>query len=174
MKKYKIIVGGKGAECYIHRVNSEKKSILTEGKVEDDKMDFQEIGEVLGVDDALETDDIFLGPYNNPELYFITVVDENEKTIWESKPKHEFEDYQWEYKFDDDQVLVLEDYSKGIFYEYELELEKDFNSQLLIPIVTEIAERVEIITGFIYDEIDLSSYKEYGDYWSKGITYHLT
>jgi hypothetical protein len=41
------------------------------------------------------------------------------------------------------------------------------------PIVTEIGERVEIITDLMYNEVELSSYKEFGDYWSKGITYYL-
>lgn len=173
MKKYKIIVGGKGAECYVHRINTEKKARLLEGRVEEEKMETQEVAEVLGLDFVTDCDDIFLGPYNNPELYHITVVDENETTIWESETDHQFEDYQWEYKFEDDQVLVVEDYSKGIFYEYELELEKDFDSKLLVPITTEIAEKVEIITGLLYDESDLSYYKEYGDYWSKGLTFHI-
>ena len=100
-------------------------------------------------------------------------MDENENTVWESENDHEFDDYQLEYKFEDDQVLVVEDYSKGIFYEYELELEQDFDSKLLVPIATEIAEKIEIITGLLYDESDLSYYKEYGDYWSKGLTFHL-
>ena len=173
MKKYKILVGGRGAECYVHKLNVDKRSQLMEGKVQEDQMDSEQISEILGVCVVTETDDIFLGAYNDPELYHITVLDENENTVWESENSHEFDDYQWEYKFDDDQVLVVEDYSKGIFYEYELELEQDFNHKLLVPIVTEIAEKVELITDFLYDESDLNSFKDYGDYWSKGLNYYL-
>jgi hypothetical protein len=136
-------------------------------------MESTEVAEILGVDFVTDSDDIFLGPYNDPELYYITVYDENENVVWESSDKHEFEDIQMEFKFESDEVLIVEDYTKGQFYFYEIELEKDFNPSLLIPIVTEIGERVEIITDLIYNEVELSYYKEFGDYWSKGITYYL-
>jgi hypothetical protein len=93
--------------------------------------------------------------------------------IWESPNNHEFDDVQMEFKFETDQVLIVEDYIKGQFYTYEIELEKDFDPALLIPIATEIGERVEIITDLRYNEVELSYYKEFGDYWSKGITYYL-
>jgi hypothetical protein len=173
MKKYRIIVSGKGAECYVHKVNTDKRVRLIEGKVEEDKMESEEIAEILGVDFVTDSDDIFLGPYNDPELYYITVYDENDSVVWESSDKHEFEDVQMEFKFESDEVLIVEDYTKGQFYIYEVELEKDFDPSLLVPIVTEIGERVEIITDLIYNEVELSNYKEFGDYWSKGITYYL-
>ena len=173
MKKYRIIVSGKGAECYVHKVNTDKRVRLIEGKVEEDKMESEEIAEILGVDFVTDSDDIFLGPYNDPELYYITVYDENDSVVWESSDKHEFEDIQMEFKFESDEVLIVEDYTKGQFYIYEVELEKDFDPSLLVPIVTEIGERVEIITDLIYNEVELSYYKEFGDYWSKGITYYL-
>jgi hypothetical protein len=173
MKKYKIIVGGRGAECYIHRVNTDKRVRLIEGRVEEDKLESTEIAEILGIDFVTDSDDIFIGPYNHPENYYITVYDENENMIWESPNNHEFDDAQMEFKFETDQVLIVEDYIKGQFYFYEIELEKDFDPALLVPIVTEIGERVEIITDLMYNEVELSSYKEFGDYWSKGITYYL-
>ncbi len=173
MKKYRIIVSGKGGECYVHKVNTDKRVRLIEGKVEEDKMESEEIAEILGVDFVTDSDDIFLGPYNDPELYYITVYDENDSVVWESSDKHEFEDVQMEFKFESDEVLIVEDYTKGQFYIYEVELEKDFDPSLLVPIVTEIGERVEIITDLIYNEVELSNYKEFGDYWSKGITYYL-
>jgi len=173
MKKYKIIVGGRGAECYVHRIDTEKKMKLTEGKVEQEKMDFEQIAEVLGVDFVTDCEDVFLGPYSNSELYQITVLDENENTVWQSENDHEFNDYQSEYKFENEQVLVIEDYSKGVFYEYDIELEQKFDPTKLTAITTEIIERVEIITGLLYEECDLSSFKDYGDYWSKGLTYYL-
>jgi hypothetical protein len=173
MKKYRIIVGGKGAECYVHRVNTDKRARLIEGKVEEDKMESEQIAEILGVDFVTDSDDIFLGPYNDPELYYITVYDENENMVWESSDKDLFDDVQMEFKFDSDEVLIVEDYTKGQFYIYEIELEKDFDPSLLVPVVTEIGERVEIITDLVYNEVELSYYKEFGDYWSKGITYYL-
>jgi hypothetical protein len=173
MRKYKITVSGKGAECYVHRVNTDKRVRLIEGKVEEDKMESSEVAEILGIDFITDSDDIFLGPYNDPKLYYITVYDENENVVWESDNKHKFDDVQMEFKFDTDEVLIVEDYTKGQFYIYEVELEKDFNPSLLVPIITEIGERVEIITDLMYNEVELSSYKEFGDYWSKGMTYYL-
>jgi len=173
MKKYKIIVSGKGSECYVHRVNTDKRVRLIEGKVEEDKMESTEVAEILGIDFVTDSDDIFLGPYNDPKLYYITVYDENENLVWESSDEHEFGNVQMEFKFETDEVLIVEDYTKGQFYFYEVELEKDFNPSLLVPIITEIGERVEIITDLMYNEVELSSYKEFGDYWSKGITYYI-
>ena len=48
-----------------------------------------------------------------------------------------------------------------------------FDFKKLKPVVSEIGERTEIITDFTYNGTDLSFFKEYGDYWSKGITYYL-
>jgi hypothetical protein len=103
----------------------------------------------------------------------ITVTDENEKKIWESSDKHEFKEIQEEYIFDDNDALVVEDYIKGEFYSYEVELEKDFDPTKLLPIITEIGNSVVIISDLIYNEVELKPYKNYGDYWSKGITYYL-
>jgi hypothetical protein len=134
---------------------------------------YSAIRPLITIDFVTDSDDIFIGPYNHPENYYITVYDENENMIWESSDKREFEDVQMEFKFETDEVLIVEDYIKGQFYTYEIELEKDFDPALLIPISTEIGERVEIITDLIYNEVELSNYKEFGDYWSKGITYYL-
>jgi len=93
--------------------------------------------------------------------------------IWESKNDHEFEDYIFEFVFEEDKSLIIEDYTKGQFFQYDIELDEEFDPKKLKPIVTEIGERVEIITNFTYNETDLSLFKEYGDYWSKGLTYYL-
>ena len=173
MRKYKITVSGRGAECYVHSISTENRKLLFEGKVEDDEMESEQIAEVLGVDYITDTDESFIGPYNNSEHFMVTVVDENDKKVWESPDNHEFKESQQEYKFDDDDVLIVEDYIKGEFYSYEIELEKDFDPSKLVPIITEIGNTVEIITNFMYNEVELSGYKEFGDYWSKGITYYL-
>lgn len=173
MKKYRIVVSGRGAECYIHKLNSEKKQNLFEGRVEYDEMESEQISEVLGVEYLTDTDESFVGPYNNSEHYMVTVYDENKKKVWESPNQYEFKEIQQEYKFDEEDVLIVEDYIKGEFYFYEIELEKDFTPTKLVPIITEIGNTVEIITNFMYNEVELSGYKEFGDYWSKGITYYL-
>jgi hypothetical protein len=103
----------------------------------------------------------------------IQVYNENDDLIWESKNDHEFEDYIFEFVFEEDKSLIIEDYTKGQFFQYDIELDEEFDPKKLKPIVTEIGERVEIITNFTYNETDLSFFKEYGDYWSKGLTYYL-
>ena len=171
--KYRILVSGKGSECYVHKISPEIKSILLERKVENDEMDAEEIAEVLGIHFVTDSDDIVMGPYNDPENYFIQVLDENDKKIWESDNDHEFEDYQFNFLFEDETILTVDDYIKGTFFTYELELEKDFDHKKLIPIVSEISGEISLITDLMYEDIDLRDYKEFGDYWSKGLTYSL-
>lgn len=171
--KYRILVSGKGSESYVHKISPETKSILLERKVENDEMGAEEIAEVLGLHFITDSDDIVMGPYNDPENYFIKVLDENDKIIWESGNDHEFEDYQFNFLFEDETIFVVDDYTKGTFYTYELELEKDFDHKKLIPIVSEVSGEISLITDLMYEDIDLRDYKEYGDYWSKGLTYSL-
>ena len=171
--KYRILVSGKGSECYVHKISPETKAILLERKVENDEMDAEEIAEVLGLHFVTDSDDIVMGPYNDPENYFIQVLDENDKKIWESDNDHEFEDYQFNFLFEDETILTVDDYIKGTFFTYELELEKDFDHKKLIPIVSEISGEISLITDLMYEDIDLRDYKEFGDYWSKGLTYSL-
>lgn len=171
--KYRIVVSGRGGECYIHTLEEEQKIKLHESDVENDGCEPEVISEVLNKYDVFDTDNIYLGPYNDPENFIIQVYNENDDLIWESKNDHEFEDYDYQYLFETEKSLIVEDYSKGQFYEYELELDEEFDPKSLKPIVSEIGERVEIITDFTYNGTDLSFFKEYGDYWSKGITYYL-
>jgi hypothetical protein len=173
MNKYKIIISGRGAECYVHSINKEQLHKLIECGVENDECEHESISEILDKVDIFETDNIFLGPYNNPDDFFIQVFNDNNVKVWESNEKCEFQETENEYLFESDNSLIIEDYTKGEFYNYEIEVDGDFDENKLKPIVTEIGERVEIITGFYYNEVDLLNYKEYGDYWSKGITYYL-
>jgi hypothetical protein len=171
--RYKVVVSGRGAECYVHLLEDEQRQKLFESEVENGDCEPEVISEIVNKNDIFETDDIFLGPFNNPEHFMILVYNENDDLIWESKNDHEFEDYDFEYIFEDDKSLIIEDYTKGQFFQYDIELDEEFDSKKLKPIVTEIGDRVEIITNFTYNETDLSFFKEYGDYWSKGLTYYL-
>ena len=173
MKKYKIIVGGRGGECYIHHIDTTKKVSLLSEDVEENQMETEDIAKILGVDFVTDSDEIYLGPYYDPEVYLITVLDENENVVWESDNEHQFPDEGWNYKYTDSDVLIVEDYVKGQFFTYDIELEQDFDPSKLAVMVTELAERIEVITDIIYNGVDLRDYKEYGDYWSKGISYYL-
>lgn len=169
---YKITLSGKGSESYIHELNNDQIDSLKSLDLEN--TDSDEISNILDKNDIFETDEIILGPYSHPENYYIEVFDENEDIIWKSEDEHEFEDCHFNCVFDnpDDKVLIVEDYVKGQFLSFTIETES-FDPKKLIPVITEISERIEVITGMFYGEQDLSESKDYLDYWSKGITYHL-
>jgi hypothetical protein len=173
MRKYTINVFGKGAECYVHKLTPEQKIKLDEINTGTGDEDSQEIASILGINDVYETDFIHLGPYNNPELYLIQVKNENDEIIWESDNKHSFEEEEYEGIYFNEDVLIVEDYSKGEFYSYDLEIDEEFDPKKITPLVTDLCESSEIITELNYNERPLSPFKEYGDYWSKGITYYL-
>lgn len=173
MKKYKISVSGKGSETFVFPINEEQKQKLKEIGIEESDMDFDVIGEILNVESISDTDISYIGAYSDPELYHIEVENENGAVIWESDTKFYPEDNVEEYLHSDEDVLLAEDYQKGSFFTYELELEEDFNSDLIKLILKEIGERVEIITGLTYNGKDIEDYKDFGDTWSKGISYYL-
>jgi len=173
MKKYKISVSGKGSETFVFPINEEQKQKLKEIDVEKSDMDFNEISEILNVESISDTDISYVGVYSDPELYHIEVENENGAIIWESDTQFYPEDNIEEYLHNDEDVLLVEDYQKGTFFTYELELEEEFNFALLNLITKEIAERVEIVVGLTYNGNDIEILKDFGDTWSKGISYYL-
>ena len=99
MRKYKISLYTKGAECYIHKISEDQKSKLIEIDVEGTDPDSEVVSEILNVNDVFETDDIILGGYYDPKLFSIQVENEIGDVIWESgdnykndDPNKEFED----------------------------------------------------------------------------------
>ena len=173
MKKYKISVSGKGSETFVFPINEEQKQKLKEIDVEKSDMDFNEISEILNVESISDIDISYVGVYSDPELYHIEVENENGAIIWESDTQFYPEDNIEEYLHNDEDVLLVEDYQKGTFFTYELELEEEFNFALLNLITKEIAERVEIVVGLTYNGNDIEILKDFGDTWSKGISYYL-
>lgn len=179
MKKYKIKLSGRGAECYLHNLTESKKEQLLELDIENDEsdIDYEQINEILNVDHYDQTDDIITGVYNNPENFHITVMDNSGNTIWESEDSYVFNlpddldaNYRDHYK---DNQLTVQNYIKGDFFEYELEIKEDFNPQKLTPIFTEVNEVVDLITGLRYNGKELEVV-EFGDNWSKGVYFHIT
>ena len=173
MKKYKINVSGKGSETFVFPINEEQIQRLKEIDVEKSDMDFNEIGEILNVESISDTDISYIGAYSDPELFHIEVENENGEVIWESDTQFYPEDNVEEYLYDDENVLLVEDYQKGTFFTYELELEEEFNFALLNLIIKEIGKRVEIVVGLTYNGNDIENFKDFGDTWSKGISYYL-
>lgn len=177
MKKVKLILGGRGAECYVHNINEEQKERLINGGVNEDKMTMDLACEILGVDFIEENDArIYTGAYTESDNFYIAAYDESDNLIWESNEDFEFneelEDHWWDGVEEDGNKLVVEDYIKGNYFEYILELEEDFDPQKLSPIILDISEIVQIIKGLKYDgkELEVS---EFGDYWSKGLYFHV-
>lgn len=177
MKKYQIVLGGRGADCYIHRLTDEQYEKLNEGGVDKDKMSMDQVLEVLGKDFITDTDEVVLGAYFEPDLHHFSVHDENENLIWESDkdwdPEFDDEDEDYNIIYDDENILICEDLLKGTFFNFVIETEEDFDSNKITVIVDEVGEVVPLITGIKYDgkkiEVD-----EYGDYWDKGFNFYLT
>jgi len=170
--KYKIILSGKGSESYVHQLSDSQYEILEEMDVENSDPDIDQLTEILEKNDIFETDDTFLGPYNDPENYIIEVFDDVENLIWSSGIDHEFIDCEFECRFDNSRVLIVEDYSKGQYFSYILDCDQ-FDPKKLKPVVIEVGERFEVITDLIYDDINLMDTKDWLDYWSKGLYYYL-
>ena len=168
--KYKIILSGKGSESYIHQLNDSQFESLKELDIENADPDIDEVSEILDKNDIFETDNTFLGPYNDPENYIIEVFDESENLIWSSSD--DFVYCEFDCKFDNDRTLIVEDYSKGQYFLYTLECD-EFDPEKLKPIVVEVGERFEIITDLMYDDVNLADTKDWLDYWSKGLYYYL-
>jgi len=171
--KYKIIVSGRGSECYVHSIDENQKSKLSDLGIDNSYGEHETISEILDKDDIFETDTIFLGPYNDPETFIIEVFNENNDKVWSSESNHEFKEEEFEFITAEGNYLIVDDYTKGEFFNYEIELEEDFDSDKLKPVITEVIDGLDLITKIQYAETDLEVFKDYGGYWSKGITYHL-
>jgi len=177
MKSYKVILGGRGVECYVHPIDSKKKKKLREMKIEEDDLpvDWDELNKVLGVESWDYSDEVYTGPYANPSAYHITVLDENNEQIFSSDDEFYMEEGENEDDFkyiEKKDVLVIEHYVKGTFKEYILKIEEEFDEKKFTPVIYEINEAISIITDLKYDnkEMDL---EEYGDNWSKGAFFYI-
>ena len=184
MKKYKVMLGGRGAEACVFKLTAEQKQKFVDGQVEKDQMDVDKISEILGVGYISESDETYSGPYATSDGwgFVIEVYDEEDKIIWKSYETENWdfdEEARWDNEdgyesvADDENLLIVEDYSKGNYREYVLEIDGDFDSKKILPLVTEIGERIEIITGLFYDGKKMEDF-EWGDTWSKGLYFHLT
>jgi hypothetical protein len=135
MKKYKIVLGGRGADCYIYRLTDEQHEKLKEGNVDKDEMGMEQILEIINKDFITDSEEIVLGAYFEPDLHHFSVYDENENIIWESNkdwdPEFDDEDEDYKITYDDENILICEDLLKGSFFSYVVETEEDFDSNKL-------------------------------------------
>jgi hypothetical protein len=176
MKKYKIKVGGRGAECYVFPLTDEQLTKLKAGKIVEEKMNMEDICDVLGVESVFDSELVYFGPYDDSDLCDIKVLDENDELVVDLTDNWDYEITNNEDYIDvhcEEKNLIVEDTCKGQFFEYEIETKEDFDVSKLSPIITEVGEYVNIITGLRYDDKVLEV-TDYGDYWSKGFYFYLT
>jgi len=175
MKNYKIILGGRGADVFVHPVTEHQKEQLRELGVGDDDvdMDFDKLNEILGVDSWDYADESYTGSYTGDSCH-IAVYD-GETLVWASSEDDMINEGETsgDYKYiDKGDVLVIEHYVKGTFKEYNLPIEGEFDISKLTYKLVDIHEEIEVITALKYDNTDLDDY-EWGDYWSKGTFFYL-
>jgi len=177
--KYKITLGGRGADIWVHRLNENQHKLLKESETSLNNMDLDEIAKMLDRDYVDDVEDVFLGVYDSGDIV-IQAFNEKDEMIFDSLSNENWgfdEDALMDYEnYDsvfegDDPTLFVESYSKGTFFEFELETEEEFDPSKLSPIILEVGERFEMITGLAYKGEELE--KEIGDYWGKGYYFHL-
>lgn len=174
--KYNIEVNGKGAEAFIFKITQEQYEFFSDNGIEEDELQHDDIFDKLGVEYYSDTDDVLTGLYNGKnhgEHILITVTDENGEVVWESEEEFDFEEVEEHYEYNDGDYLLVEDYQKGNFFNYTIELDEEFDPQLLSCKIVELLDgRSELITDIRYDGQEMT--KEYGDTTSKGFTFMLS
>lgn len=179
--KYKITLGGRGADIWIHRINEEQHRLLKEGDVVRDKIEMDDIAKILNKEMVDESDEVYTGVYDSgDDDVVIQVFNESDEMIFDSledkdwafddELKMEYDNYEFIAE-EEEPMFFVESYSKGTFFSFEVETD-EFDPYKLSPVITEINERFELITGLCYDGQVLE--KEFDDYWGKGYYYHLT
>ena len=151
MKYYKITLGHKGSEIYPFKLNTEQYNTFQEKRVEFDEMEYEQICEVLGVEDYFDSPlDSLMGPY--PETFYMKVEDEDGNLIYETEEfNYDKSDYEEKY-CSQEAYLIIEDYCKGEHLVYDIPLEEDFDIEKLRFEVKDVGCRVEIVTDILYDD----------------------
>ena len=81
--KYKITLGGRGADIWVHRINEEQHKLLKEGNVEKDKIEMDDIAKILNKEMVDESDEIYTGVYDNDDVV-VQVFNESDEMIFDS------------------------------------------------------------------------------------------
>jgi len=157
--KYKITLGGRGADIWVHRLNEEQHKLLKEGEVEKEKIEMDDIAKILEKEMVDESDEIYTGVYDNYGDVVVQVFNESDEMIFDSladedwafddETRNEYENYE-SYAEEDEPMLFVESYSKGTFFSFEVETDEEFDPTKISPVITEINERVEMITVLCY------------------------
>jgi hypothetical protein len=173
MNTYKISLGGRGSECFLFPLSDDQYVTLEKGEVENEKMELDEIITVLNVEDIFDAPQSILGAYLDE--YYISVCDSKDQEVWNSENGDIESDDKWcVTDYDGQNYLVIEDYSKGNFFNFYVDLEEDFDPSKLSLVITEVGQCRDIITSIQYNGLDLDDTKEFDDYWSKGFYFILS
>jgi hypothetical protein len=168
--KYKIILGGRGAECYSHPLTDEQTEKFKSPDFSfSNDVDYEKTLEILGVDNHDESEKSFVGAFYDEGLLYINVSDEEDKTVWEYDGELDLEIEDYIEVYEDTNHFIFIDDVKGNFHIYDLEIDGEFDPNKLSFIVKDIEDYVQIITSLKYDGQELEF--EWGDYWGKGLTH---
>jgi hypothetical protein len=151
MKKFTIDLSGHGQDIFIHEINDKQFEKFEDKEVEDGEMTLSQVLKVLKKNSHTETETTLFGP--NPDNIALYIKDENGSTLFAYEENCEFQSVKNEdgVLFDEPNLLFISESLKGIFYSFTLELENEFDITKLNPILTEVGESTELITGLIYD-----------------------
>lgn len=171
--KYTITIGGRGAEVITHQITEEQYEVFKEGRVEEDQMEHDEINDVLGLEYLFEDTELrYVGAYL--DSLYLQVKDENDVVI-HTMEKIDYDNIiSDEVYCDEKHYLFIEDYSKGDFWEYNIELEEEFDKDKLVLQLTDIGCRIDLVTGISYNGNNFEDERDYGDTSSKGFYYILS
>ena len=168
--KYKIEIIGHGVDCYVHKIDENQLRDLIDNEIESGMTSIFEISDILSIDDSLETDLVHTGFYNDSGSYIIRVTCDDKVLDFED---YDFDDYDYSSIYRDDNYLIISDSVKGNIFNYDIEIDGEFDIEKLKPVVLDMCENLDIIVDFTYDDRELTDNKEWGDYDSKGFNYYI-
>jgi hypothetical protein len=175
MKKFTIELAGHGEDCFIHEINDKQFEKFEDKEVENGEMTLSQVLKVLKKNSHTETENSIFGP--NPNSISLYIKDENGNTLFEYEENWNFQTVENEdgVLFDEPNLLYISESLKGTFYSFTLELENEFDISKLNPILTEVGESIELITGLIYDGKKINANAKLIDMESEGgCNFYLT
>jgi hypothetical protein len=166
--KYKIEIIGRGVDCYVHKIDENQLRNLIDNEIESGMTSILEISDILSIDDSLDTELVHTGFYSDSGSYIIRVTCDDKVLDFED---YDFDDYEYSSIYRDDNYLIISDVIKGNIFNYDIEIDGEFDIEKLKPTILDICEDLDIIVDFTYNGESLI--KEWGDYYSKGFDYYI-
>lgn len=166
--KYKVEIIGHGVDCYVHKIDENQLRNLIDNEIESGMTSILEISDILSIDDSLDTELVHTGFYSDSGSYIIRVTCDDKVLDFED---YDFDDYEYSSIYRDDNYLIISDVIKGNIFNYDIEIDGEFDIEKLKPTILDICEDLDIIVDFTYNGESLI--KEWGDYYSKGFDYYI-